>query len=194
MKTTVPKGAKGSNPLPSLTNTNNGDMDMDFRKTTEIARLFAEKKHKGQLYGKDPYTKHLSDAAKIAREFELGEFIETAVWLHDTLEDTDTKLIDLISHFSTEIAQVVMAVTDVPADKRDRRAKKTLPKIYDAGATAVAVKLCDRIANVEASAKVPHKLKMYKKEQDFFKQSLYRVEDKLDPLWDRLENAISKGC
>lgn len=168
-------------------------MKMEFRSLVDRAKRFAERAHKGQKYGKEPYTVHLAAAAKIAADFDLGEFIESAAWLHDTLEDTQTSIGDLIRHFSTELAQVVIAVTDVPADKRDRRIKKTLPKIYDAGTTAVALKLCDRIANVEASANVPHKLKMYQREQEFFKQSLYRTEDKLDPLWERLEKALKNG-
>ena len=156
----------------------------------ERAKMFAERAHKGQKYGKEPYTVHLAAAARVARKFKLGKTIEAAAWLHDTLEDTDTTLLSIIREFNTEVAQLVRAVTDVPADKRDRRIRKTLPKIYKAGRDAVAVKLCDRIANAEASKNTPHKLKMYQKEQQTFRNALYRVEDNLDPLWDRLEKAL----
>ena len=51
------------------------------------------------------------------------------------------------------------------------------------------IKLCDRIANVEASLKVPSKLSIYKNEQSSFKEAIY-VDEMANPLWVYLDGLL----
>lgn len=156
------------------------------------AREFATRKHEGQEYGPNkPYTYHLEQVAQVATDHELPLDIRVAAWLHDTLEDTETTVQELAEAFGAEVAVLVVDVTDSPGQNRKERTAFTWPRIRDMGWKAVALKLCDRIANVEACVLYnPKLLKMYRKEQDRFKQVMY-IEGELEDLWRRLEAAIA---
>ena len=57
---------------------------------------------------------------------------------------------------------------------------------------ATVVKLCDRIANVEASRDVPDKFNMYQQEHSDFKRELCLKEHTfLDDLWGELDQLLS---
>jgi hypothetical protein len=60
--------------------------------------------------------------------------------------------------------------------------------VYRAYPQAATLKLADRIANVEASASVPDKLAVYRKEWPAFREAL--EGNGLPLLWERLEKAI----
>jgi guanosine-3',5'-bis(diphosphate) 3'-pyrophosphohydrolase len=161
------------------------------------ARQFAAKKHAGQMYGDKPYTYHLEEVYKVARRYELHVFICVAALLHDILEDTNVSPIELRTFFGYDVAGLVEDVTDEPGENRKERAEKTWPKIRNSKA-AVALKLCDRIANVKAchdgigNVKL---LEMYRKEHEAFKKALYYKsdEDELQAMWDELDSLIGKA-
>lgn len=161
------------------------------------ARKFAEKKHAGQMYGDKPYTYHLEEVYKVASRYRLLVYICMAAWLHDVLEDTNVSPIELRVFFGHPVASLVEAVTDEPGKNRSERAKKTWPKIR-MEQRAVALKLCDRIANVKAcrdgigNVKL---LEMYRKEHEAFKKALYYEsdEDIIQEMWVELDNLIEKG-
>jgi guanosine-3',5'-bis(diphosphate) 3'-pyrophosphohydrolase len=62
------------------------------------AAEFAARAHRGQMYGAQPYARHLSDVTVILR-FRMDRPVNTTLlsagWLHDVLEDTDTTRADL---------------------------------------------------------------------------------------------------
>lgn len=163
----------------------------------EQAMRFAVRKHANQKYGEYSYTYHLSRVAKIAEQvctlYNLPkELLVPAAWLHDTLEDTQTTWDELTLQFNSAIATLVEAVTDADGKNRKERAIKTLPKIRKHGIHAVALKLCDRIANVEASLGGVGNVKlfkMYKKEYPAFKEALYQ-QGELWMVWDWLDFII----
>lgn len=167
-------------------------MNQDFAALID-AREFATKKHAGQEYDKHPYTYHLNAVCEVAQEYNLNGDIQVAAWLHDILEDTNVSPIELQTFFGRSVAGLVECVTDEPGKNRKERAKKTWPKIRTDPA-AVALKLCDRIANVKAchDGLSPRLLDMYEKEHDAFKEALYSDEDDeaIIELWCELDELI----
>ena len=130
------------------------------------ARALAIAAHGDQKYGDSPYIKHLEDVQGVVRRFGFAADREIVLgaWLHDTLEDTKLDAEEIRSKFGAEVLDIVTRVTDMPGSSRKERKAKTYPKIKG-HLKATIVKLCDRIANVEASRSVPEKMKVYSGEQ-----------------------------
>jgi len=154
---------------------------------------FATKAHGDQKYGTYPYERHLSDVAAVAKFHKLPEAVQIAAWLHDTLEDTNTRYNEIVHAFGSEIAILVYAVTNEYGKTRKERNAKTYPKIK-ANKLAISLKLCDRIANLKFSIaqKDTGKVGMYLKEHEEFKLALYTNGDWKN-LWDQLEALIVLG-
>lgn len=138
----------------------------------ERAREIAIAAHGNQPYGNHPYIYHLDQVASVARELGYSDDIIIACYLHDTLEDTDLTREEIAEVFGNHIASVVYAVKDEDGTNRSERKSKTYLKIA-AMPDAIAVKLCDRIANIRDALKNNSGLfKMYKKEHPAFEQAL----------------------
>ncbi len=123
------------------------------------ALLFAAAKHteKGQTVPGTslPYVVHISNvameilvASKHSIHFDTPFAVQLAL-LHDTIEDTDTTYEELAQEFGTEVAEGVLALTkDATLPKAEsmadslRRIKKLRPEVW-------AVKLADRINNLQ---------------------------------------------
>lgn len=156
----------------------------------------------GQKYEDQHYEVHLEAVISVFDSFVdtivseddgyvLAGILETAIWLHDILEDTNVTYLDLLELFGKNVADLVMAVTDSPGINRKERKRKTLPKIREYGKYAVAIKLCDRIASVKNCIDTKSNLfNMYAKEHESFFKELYSKEDGLDDLWTELSNLI----
>jgi (p)ppGpp synthase/HD superfamily hydrolase len=167
---------------------------MKFRDTVEAARGFAIWAHglNNQRYGTHPYQVHLDDVANILREegFRDDSCMLAAAYLHDVLEDTAVPQGVLHELFGDEIFGIVLAVTNVPGPNRASRHKFTYRVIRDKGTRAMALKLADRIANVEHSRTYRSKhLHMYLNEHPEFRKALY-LEGEHEHLWARLEKAF----
>jgi (p)ppGpp synthase/HD superfamily hydrolase len=155
---------------------------------------FATQRHADQKYGDQPYSEHLKEVAQVVRRFgyefkpaELELLLEGA-FLHDTLEDTQTTREELTELFGVELSDLVYAVSDEQGKTRKERKAKTYPKMI-ANGLAIALKLADRIANVENCIKTKSSLlDMYKKEQEVFKKHLYN--GKFLAMWVHLEGLI----
>lgn len=158
----------------------------------EKARTFALAAHGEQRYGgRRPYRYHLERVAGVVREYgaELGEpleELEAAAWLHDTVEDTAVTTGELEREFGPTVAMLVEAVTNEEAG-----AAVTYRKTRAAGRRAVGLKLCDRIANLRASQKPPHRrhLERYRAGYETFRSTLYR-EGELPKLWAEVARLI----
>ena len=76
------------------------------------AYKFAEKAHEGQkrLSG-EPYITHCIAVAEILIDLQVPPEMVAAALLHDTVEDTEVTLDDLINKFSPEISKLVDGVT-----------------------------------------------------------------------------------
>jgi guanosine-3',5'-bis(diphosphate) 3'-pyrophosphohydrolase len=152
-------------------------------------KFFAAVKHTGQTYGSGlPYTHHLAAVEQVLRRFNVtDETLLTASWLHDVIEDTETKRKEVEEMFGSEVAHLVYAVTNEEGANRKIRHALTYPKIREAGPLAVRLKLADRIANVEAGGNL---FGMYKKEHEDFKRALFTAGQNED-MWTHLEGLMS---
>lgn len=162
-------------------------------KKIEISLMVADKVHANQSYDIFPYSYHIRKTVNVSVHYGFDEAIQCACALHDSMEDGNLSYNDIKTYFGQEIAEIVFAVTDELGRNRKERKAKTYPKIR-ANWKAVAVKLCDRIANVEHSKEyTPNMLEMYRKEHTDFKQALYNPdhpEHELKKLWDHLETIL----
>jgi (p)ppGpp synthase/HD superfamily hydrolase len=164
------------------------------------AREFALCAHGEQRYGAAlqdggeallPYSVHLDNVAEIAYAFGLSVTVEAAAYLHDVLEDTRVTREQLVAEFGAEIAALVEAVTDKPGVNRAARHAATYPTLK-LNAEAVALKLCDRIANAQAAFQNnPGLFKMYRKEHAAFGAAL-RTEGQWELIWEYLDNLIGE--
>lgn len=172
---------------------------MNFMKIdpVRVAQFFATTKHGTQLYGTVPYTHHLAAVADVVRRFcqdivetaaydlTLYDCILVAAWLHDVVEDTPTKLKEIEEMFGPDVAVLVNAVTNEAGPNRKVRAALTYPKIR-ATPGAVALKLADRIANVEHGGKM---VEVYRKEYEDFRRALY-TPAQYEDMWAHLDGLL----
>jgi (p)ppGpp synthase/HD superfamily hydrolase len=154
----------------------------------------ADERHKGQPYSWDrPYTFHLK--AVHDNVLRWLPFIPYGVnpnavilgsWGHDLYEDTETTREEIERRFGQEVDEIIWHVTDEPGKNRKERREATLPKTRRSPG-AVFLKLCDRIANIEAGGKTG----MYRKEHLEFKAALYK-EGEMEPLWEHMEKILKE--
>lgn len=132
---------------------------MEIQKYYQEAIKFASLKHseKGQkVPGTNlPYDVHISNVAMeiiIAgfntQDFDLGFAIQVAL-LHDTIEDTATDWEELASKFGIEIADAVSALTKNEKLPKEQQMLDSLSRIRKLQKEVWAVKLADRITNLQ---------------------------------------------
>lgn len=163
--------------------------------TRELAIYFAGGAHKAQMYGESPYLLHLStvDGVLAAAGFKETDPVRIAAWLHDVVEDTDTTLESVAKTFGPTVADLVWRVTNEPGENRKVRARKTYPKI-NGDEHSLALKLADRIANLEHSAMTFSRfgLMYVKEDQEFqFALTLEWSDNRVGYLWNRYLIAIA---
>lgn len=157
------------------------------------ARALALRHHGDQRYGDKPYAYHLEQVAAVLTRFSLGTpELLAAAWLHDVLEDTGATAADLAAAgIPARVIALVEAVTDEPGATRDERKAKTYPKTA-ALRDAVALKLADRIANVEAGKlEGGGKVAKYAREEPAFHAGLHNPAHGLDALWRHLDTLFA---
>ena len=116
------------------------------------AEAFATEKHKGQKYGEHDYTYHLRQVVEnVNKRNQSHPLLSTLVaiaWLHDVLEDTDTKYIEIEREFGTAVAYSVLGLT-----KREGLPYQDYMESIVGTALAREVKICDTMANLVESIK-----------------------------------------
>lgn len=119
-----------------------------------------------------PYIVHLSN---VAMEILVAsgqsepfntEFAVQLALLHDVLEDTDATFEELSERFGKDVAEGVLALTKDADLPKDQRMADSLEKIMQQPKEVWAVKLADRITNLQ---KPPHfwtaeKIEKYRQE------------------------------
>lgn len=158
----------------------------------EKAIDFARIVHKGQTYSDQEYFYHLQKTHEVAVRFGLNEDIQVACYLHDVLEDTNVSHDELWDEFGWFIAYLVYLVTDEEGTNRKERKLKTYAKTKT-NDNAILLKLCDRIANVEACIEFDQDglMKMYQKEQPLFESELnLDVSPKINEMFTYLNNLL----
>ena len=117
------------------------------------ALAFASRKHSQQRRKDEeasPYINHpIALVSILAVEAEIHDpDVLCAALLHDTIEDTETSVEELVATFGGRVALLVQEVTD---DKRLPKAERKLLQVEHAAhlsAKARLVKLADKIANL----------------------------------------------
>ena len=179
-------------------------MDDTEEKITNLLESweFAEKHHKGQMYGSKPYKFHLKNVTDIALDCDYtDESILISCVLHDVIVDTDVTYEDVKNKFGEEVAEIVYCVTDELGRNRKERKSKTYKKIYD-NPKAIVVKLCDRVSNIIQSMSSDNYnvklMQMYLVEHEDFCKGIWN-EDSLDltsTIWSKyyrvIDNLLSK--
>jgi (p)ppGpp synthase/HD superfamily hydrolase len=168
---------------------------MDIEKIKNDAfKAHADVNH---LYdGDKPYSFHLNMVAingiffkKLISDKDWLNVL-AAIYHHDTLEDTNMTYDEIVSTTNKDVGKIVVALTNIFGrgnDKYYEGLKKTRNSIF--------VKLVDRISNVQYSLVQfkktgnDKKLRMYKKENEHFKQILYTFE--YESMWNYLEYLFS---
>ncbi len=121
--------------------------------------IFATTKHMERdqkVPGTDlPYIVHLSNvameimiAASNSDNFNLSFAVQVAL-LHDIIEDTSMKIEELEIRFGVDIAKAVLALTKNIELSNDKQMQDSLTRIKKLQPEVWAVKLADRIANLQ---------------------------------------------
>lgn len=114
---------------------------------------FAAEKHRDQRrkdVAASPYINHpIALANVLANEGGVTNLTALcAAVLHDTVEDTDTTEQELIQRFGSDIASVVMEVTDDKSLDKARRKELQVEHAPHLSYAARLVKLADKISNL----------------------------------------------
>lgn len=170
-----------------------------FMNTRDLAIYFAGLSHKEQMYGESPYIFHLMAVDQVLADegYTPDGVHRIASILHDTMEDCDVTRVGLEKVFGSLVAECVWRVSNEPGENRREKASRTYPKIAG-DRYALPVKLADRIANMEHSAKTYSRFGlMYVKEHPAFKSALYDRDagatfGPLQALWHRYFEAVKR--
>lgn len=170
---------------------------MELQSIYQKTIKFAAKKHADQnqvIPGTNlPYVVHLSNvtmeiifASQETKEFNTAFAIQVAL-LHDILEDTETIFKELAEEFDTEIAEAVLALTKNPEIPKEERMMDSLTRIKKLSKEVWAVKLADRITNLQ----IPPQHWDSEKIKEYYKQAL-QILDSLEGGNEYLEKRLSE--
>jgi guanosine-3',5'-bis(diphosphate) 3'-pyrophosphohydrolase len=127
-----------------------GDTEM-----LRMAHVQATKVHAGQMRATgDPYIVHPLAVTEILAEYGMDEATLAAALMHDTVEDTDLTLADVVDQFGEEVALLIDGVTKLDRIKfssREHAQAATIRKMAVAMARDIRVlviKLADRMHNI----------------------------------------------
>ncbi|MCB9013452.1 MAG: bifunctional (p)ppGpp synthetase/guanosine-3',5'-bis(diphosphate) 3'-pyrophosphohydrolase [Bacteroidales bacterium] len=171
----------------------------DIQTLYQEAIKFAAHKHmenNQKVKGSElPYVVHLSNvameiilAAPQTDGFSLSFAVQVAL-LHDTLEDTSTTYEELSKSFGSDIAEAVLALTKDQKIPRALQTTDSLARIKKLRKEVWAVKLADRITNLQSPPAVWDKEKRtaYNKDAMLILEAL---KEGNKYLADRLEKKI----
>ncbi len=124
-------------------------------KKIEQAFLFAERLHSGQYrVSEEPYIVHPVEVAKILVNLKADTHTIIAAFLHDILEDTDTKPEEIEQLFGKDVLSLVQGVTKLGKlqfKSKEERQAENFRRLFIAMANDIRViflKLADRLHNM----------------------------------------------
>lgn len=108
------------------------------------AYKFAQHKHKGQLDDtkEDYFRVHICQVFRILQNVTNDANILAACLLHDTLEDTQTTVEELIENFGTDITMLVLEVTH----EGNKTTGYFFPRLKTQ--SGIMIKFADRLSNI----------------------------------------------
>lgn len=162
------------------------------------ARRYATKAHadagQRRKYTDEPYIVHPAAVVELVRSVTDDETLLAAAWLHDTVEDTDSTLNDIRSHFGDAVAELVDMLTnrgDQPGQNRTARKVAHFRHTQQASPQAQTIKLADIIDNTRSIVHFDaHFARVYLIE----KRVQIRMLKAGNPtLWRQAEQVINQG-
>lgn len=112
---------------------------------------FAHEKHNGQFRKNrrgDPYITHCVEVKDILlRNGITDEKILSAAVLHDIIEDTTTSISEIDGRFGSDIAGIVMQVSDDKSMSKSMRKQFQMENIIHKCRGARLIKIADKISN-----------------------------------------------
>lgn len=124
-------------------------------KKIEQAYLFAKQLHEGQYrISEEPYIVHPVEVAKILVDLKADTNTVIAAFLHDVLEDTDTKPEEIETKFSKDVLHLVQGVTKLGKlqfKSTEERQAENFRRMFIAMANDIRIiflKLADRLHNM----------------------------------------------
>lgn len=160
---------------------------------------FARKKHRGQLrkITGEPYFNHILATVRVLRQYDAALNVQIAGALHDTLEDTETTLAEIVSNFGLRVAYMVDVVTEKKElNYADRKALQVL-RIKNSDINTQILKCADVIANLRDTYKnmrtVPHFWDKFNADKDTIMKKDYEMLNAFTLLKDTeiLKEAIA---
>jgi (p)ppGpp synthase/HD superfamily hydrolase len=163
------------------------------------AIVFAQEKHRGQVR-KDgtPYIIHPLRVSEIVRKFKkshsINEIMAAAI-LHDTLEDTNTSIPELMENFGELITMMVIELTSeknkIEAMGKVNYLSEKLSSSKIVSRWALVIKLADRLDNVSDLDTIDDNefVEKIKRETEEILNYLEKNRE-LTPTQKRLVNAI----
>lgn len=162
----------------------------------EKAYKFAKKLHDGQFRASgEPYIIHPVEVAKILAGLEVDTHTLIAAFLHDVLEDTDTKPETIEELFGSDVLNLVQGVTKLGKlqfKSKEERQAENFRRLFIAMANDIRViflKLADRLHNMRTlNFMEPEKQKKIAKETlDIFaplanRLGIYKIKAELEDL------------
>jgi guanosine-3',5'-bis(diphosphate) 3'-pyrophosphohydrolase len=148
-------------------------LDHEALATFVRALAFASRKH-SQQRRKDadasPYINHpIALVSILAVEAGITDpDVLCAALLHDTIEDTNTAMEELVETFGSEIAEIVAEVTDDKQLPKAERKRRQIEHASHLTPKARLVKLADKIANLRDVADAPPASWSLTERQEYF--------------------------
>ncbi|MBP5216867.1 MAG: bifunctional (p)ppGpp synthetase/guanosine-3',5'-bis(diphosphate) 3'-pyrophosphohydrolase, partial [Bacilli bacterium] len=168
------------------------------RMMVEEAYEYAKKKHAGQKRKSgEEYIHHPLEVAYILAELQSGPDTLAAGFLHDVVEDTDTKIQDIEKAFGEEVAKIVDALTKIQRLKLSKRTESDFEaedhrKIFLGMAKdvrVILVKLADRLHNLRTlqSLSSERRKGLAKETLDVFtpiahRLGIYKIQSEMEDL------------
>jgi len=119
------------------------------------AAEFAAKAHEGAMRkGTDiPYIFHPMEVALLVAQMTDDREMIAAAYLHDVLEDTDTKPEELDRLFGGRVLQLVLEETEDKSLSWHERKGNTIRRLADAPLEVKQLVLADKLSNMRATAR-----------------------------------------
>lgn len=130
-----------SEPIPA------GPVQRIFAAAKFAAEKHAYQKRKGAAA--EPYVNHVIEVAQLVAESsdELDANMVMAALLHDTIEDTPTTREELDAAFGSDVASLVVEMTDDKSLPKDIRKELQIKDAPHKTPRAQVIKLADKISN-----------------------------------------------
>jgi (p)ppGpp synthase/HD superfamily hydrolase len=144
------------------------------------ASEFAAAKHAKQRrkYTDQPYFNHLAAVVRLLESSGITDStILAAAYLHDTVEDTNTTMQEIVAEFGTDVAELVYWLTDAEKGNRESRTLMSAWRLSRAPLQAKLIKFADIIDNCASiRAHDPNFFKVFAAEKELILTCMLEVE------------------